>query len=144
MPPPVTTGASSPRTVPASPSNGRTPWVRASPKGTAEAGAPRIRENSCDQHSPETTAWAAAPGRMLVANQVVRLNKSAALHAPDTVVLSPGLGRWDLLVLEPDTTEEAARPLMDAALDDHAPGTHGGVRGTSPTRVTPYRAGARL
>ncbi|MFB7653904.1 MULTISPECIES: DUF5994 family protein [unclassified Streptomyces] len=76
----------------------------------------------------KATAWTAAPGRMLVANQVVRLNKSAAPHAPNTVVLlSPGLGRWDLLVVPPDTTEEAAGPLMAAALDVHAPGTDGGV-----------------
>ncbi|WP_432080414.1 DUF5994 family protein [Streptomyces sp. WAC 04229] len=76
----------------------------------------------------KATAWAAAPGRMLVANQVVRLNKSAAPQAPNTVVLlSPGLGRWDLLVVPPDTTEEAAGPLMAAALGDHASGTDGGV-----------------
>ncbi|MGW1728632.1 DUF5994 family protein [Streptomyces sp. NPDC002306] len=63
------------------------------------------------------TAWTTAPGRLLVANQVVRLNKTATLHAPNTVVLlSPGHGRWDLLVVPPDTTEEAAEPLMTAAL----------------------------
>jgi hypothetical protein len=59
------------------------------------------------------TAWSTAPGRMLVANQVVRLNKTAAPHAPNTVVLlSPGQGRWDLLVVPPDTSEEAAASLM--------------------------------
>lgn len=73
------------------------------------------------------TAWSVAPGRMLVANQVVRLHKAAAPHAPDTVVLlSPGHGRWDLLVVPPDATEEAAVSLMAAALDDRAPDTHGG------------------
>ncbi|MGW6645998.1 hypothetical protein C9J60_17065 [Streptomyces sp. A244] len=65
--------------------------------------------------------WSTAPGRMLVANQVVRLRKTVAAHAPDTVVLlAPGHGRWDLLVVPPDTTEEAAEPIMTAALSDHA------------------------
>ncbi|MBZ9645234.1 DUF5994 family protein, partial [Streptomyces sp. PSKA30] len=66
-------------------------------------------------------AWSAAPGRMPVANQVVRLHRTAASHAPDTVVLlAPGHGRWDLLIVPPDTTEEAAGPLMAAALSDRA------------------------
>ena len=66
-------------------------------------------------------AWSAAPGRMLVANQVVRLQKTVAAHAPDTVVLlAPGQGRWDLLVVPPDTTEEAAEPIMTAVLGDRA------------------------
>lgn len=66
-------------------------------------------------------AWAAAPGRMFVANQVVRLHRTATMHAPDTVILlAPGHGRWDLLVVPPDTTEEAAEPLMTAALSDPA------------------------
>ncbi|MFC9913035.1 DUF5994 family protein [Streptomyces sp. NPDC059862] len=66
-------------------------------------------------------AWSAAPGRMLVANQVVRLHRTATLHASNTVVLlAPGHGRWDLLVVPPDTTEEAAEPLMTAALSDRA------------------------
>ena len=62
--------------------------------------------------------WSAAPGRMLVANQVVRLHRTTAVHAPNTVVLlAPGRGRWDLLVVPPDTTEDAAEPLMAAAAD---------------------------
>ena len=66
-------------------------------------------------------AWSAAPGRMLVANQVVRLRKTVAVHAPDTVVLlAPGHGRWDLLVVPPGTTEEAAESIMSAALSDRA------------------------
>ncbi|GGW54688.1 DUF5994 family protein [Streptomyces galilaeus] len=61
------------------------------------------------------TTWAGAPGRMLVCNQVVRLRRSTAVHAPDTVVLmAPGQGRRDLQVVPPDTTEEAAWPLMSA------------------------------
>ncbi|SNX62727.1 hypothetical protein SAMN06272735_4514 [Streptomyces sp. TLI_55] len=66
-------------------------------------------------------AWSAAPGRMLVCNKVVRLRKSAARHALDTVVLlAPGHGRWDLLVVPPDTTEEDAAPLMTGALSSPA------------------------
>ncbi|MFF5967698.1 DUF5994 family protein [Streptomyces collinus] len=66
-------------------------------------------------------AWSAGPGRMLVANQVVRLRKAVAAHAPDTVVLlAPGHGRWDLLVVPPDTTKEAAEPIMTAVLGDRA------------------------
>ncbi|MFF5358263.1 DUF5994 family protein [Streptomyces scabiei] len=66
-------------------------------------------------------AWSAAPGRMLVANRVVRLRKTVAVHVPDTVVLlAPGHGRWDLLVVPPGTTEEAAEPIIAAALGDRA------------------------
>lgn len=60
--------------------------------------------------------WAELPGRMLVANQVVRLTGNMTASAPHTVVLlAPGRGRWDLLVVPPDTTSEAAEPLMAAA-----------------------------
>ncbi|MFI6466831.1 DUF5994 family protein [Streptomyces sp. NPDC050528] len=61
--------------------------------------------------------WSAAPGRMLVANQVVRLHRTTAVHAPNTVVLlAPGRGRWDLLVVPPELTEAAAEPIMAAAV----------------------------
>ncbi|GAA3799189.1 hypothetical protein GCM10022403_036430 [Streptomyces coacervatus] len=60
--------------------------------------------------------WSAMPGRMLVSNQVVRLRRTLVGSAPYTVVLlAPGQGRWDLLVVPPDTTEEAAEPLMITA-----------------------------
>jgi hypothetical protein len=69
------------------------------------------------------TTWAAGPGRMLVANQVVRLGRNLAASAPHTVVLlASGRGRWDLLVVPPDTTEEAAEPLMAAAVGTPAGG----------------------
>jgi hypothetical protein len=56
---------------------------------------------------------------MLVSNQVVRLHRALAASAPHTVVLlAPGRGRWDLLVVPPDTTDEAAEPLMAAAASD--------------------------
>ncbi|KPI02172.1 hypothetical protein OK074_5356 [Actinobacteria bacterium OK074] len=74
--------------------------------------------------------WLPLPGRMLVANQVVRLNRTPSAAdvstpaAPHTVVLLvPGRGRWDLLVVPPDTTAEAAEPLMAAAAG--AAGGHG-------------------
>lgn len=65
-------------------------------------------------------AWSVPPGRMLVANQVVRLNRTPTVSAPHTVLLlAPGRGRWDLLIIPPDTTEEAAEPLMAAAAGGH-------------------------
>ncbi|MFE9651327.1 DUF5994 family protein [Streptomyces sp. NPDC006365] len=64
--------------------------------------------------------WSATPGRMLVVNQVVRLRRTLAASAQHTVVLiAPGRGRWDLLVVPPETTEEAAEPLMAAASGSH-------------------------
>jgi hypothetical protein len=63
--------------------------------------------------------WSTGPGRMLVFNQVVGLHRTLAASAPHTaVLLAPGRGRWDLLVVPPDTTEEAAEPLMAAAASD--------------------------
>ncbi|MGD6744684.1 DUF5994 family protein [Streptomyces sp. BH106] len=61
-------------------------------------------------------AWPATPGRMLVADQVVRLRRSLAVTPLHTVVLvAPGHGRWDLLVVPPDTPEEEAEPIMAGA-----------------------------
>jgi hypothetical protein len=61
--------------------------------------------------------WSTAPGRMLVANQVVRLHRTTAVHAPNTVtLLTPGRGRWDLLVVPPGLAEEAAESMMAAAV----------------------------
>lgn len=51
-----------------------------------------------------SAAWSAAPGRMFVCNQVVRLRSAVAPHVPNTVVLlAPGHGRWDLLLVPPVT-----------------------------------------
>ncbi|MFJ5266392.1 DUF5994 family protein [Streptomyces sp. NPDC088387] len=62
--------------------------------------------------------WSVTPGRILVANQEVRLHRTRAASAPHTILLlAPGRGRWDLLVVPPDTTEDAAEPLMAAAAD---------------------------
>ncbi|GGS11981.1 hypothetical protein GCM10010252_59070 [Streptomyces aureoverticillatus] len=63
--------------------------------------------------------WAATPGRMFVSNQVVRLSRSTAASAPHTVcLLAPSRGRWDLLVVPPDTPLSVAEPLMVAAAGD--------------------------
>lgn len=63
--------------------------------------------------------WSATPGRMLVFNQVVRLRRSTTMSAPDTVcLLAPSRGRWDLLVVPPDTLPDTAEPLMAAAVGD--------------------------
>ncbi|MER5200852.1 DUF5994 family protein [Streptomyces sp. NPDC002755] len=65
--------------------------------------------------------WAASPGRTLVCNQVVRLRRTATASAPDTVVLlAPGRGRWDLLVVPPNTAEPEAQLSMAAAADGHS------------------------
>ncbi|MCX5420592.1 DUF5994 family protein [Streptomyces sp. NBC_00078] len=67
------------------------------------------------------TTWPSMPGRMLVSNQVVQLHSSLTASAAHTIVLlAPGRGRWDLLVVPPDTTEESAEPLMAAAADGQA------------------------
>ncbi|MFD6737708.1 DUF5994 family protein [Streptomyces anthocyanicus] len=88
----------------------------------------------------DAAAWSAAPGRMFVATQVVRLHKApASPHAPDRVVLlSPGLGRRDLQVIPPDATEEAAALLMAAALDDRRPGADGGRPPTPTAAAGPH------
>ncbi|MEU8793180.1 DUF5994 family protein [Streptomyces sp. NPDC048643] len=63
-----------------------------------------------------SAAWSALPGRILVVNQVVRLTTTATTSDPHTIVLvAPGEGRWDLLVVPPGATEDAAEPLMSAA-----------------------------
>ncbi|MFC8090450.1 DUF5994 family protein [Streptomyces sp. NPDC057301] len=60
--------------------------------------------------------WSPFPGRMLVANQVVRLHLTNHPQAPPTVcLLAPGHGRWDLLVVSPDTGQATAGRLMDEA-----------------------------
>jgi hypothetical protein len=65
-------------------------------------------------------SWSAMPGRLLVSNQVVRLGRTQAASASHTIVLlAAGRGRWDLLVVPPDTTEQAAEPLMAAAAGSH-------------------------
>jgi hypothetical protein len=61
--------------------------------------------------------WTASPGRMLVANQVVRLRRTNLPQAADTVcLLAPGLGRRDLLVVPPDAGETEAGQLMDGSV----------------------------
>ncbi|MEB8336864.1 DUF5994 family protein [Streptomyces endophyticus] len=59
--------------------------------------------------------WSPAPGRMFVAGEVVRLRRSPTAATHTVVLLAPGHGRWDLLVVPPGTTEEAAGPIMDGA-----------------------------
>ncbi|WP_411143361.1 DUF5994 family protein [Streptomyces sp. x-80] len=69
--------------------------------------------------------WSALPGHTLVAGHVVRLRRTAERPGPHTICLvSPGNGRWDLLVVPPDTPEpEAVRVLAAAAAgaDDLTP-----------------------
>ncbi|MCX4458311.1 DUF5994 family protein [Streptomyces sp. NBC_01340] len=59
--------------------------------------------------------WFPFPGRVLVADQVVRLRRTTTQHTPPTVcLLAPGRGRWDLLVVPPAATEAEAGRLMDS------------------------------
>ncbi|MGW2644137.1 DUF5994 family protein [Streptomyces sp. NPDC001393] len=49
-------------------------------------------------------------------DQVVRLRRATMARAPSTVVLvAPGQGRRDLLVVPPEATERAAASIMSAA-----------------------------
>ncbi|WP_063795291.1 MULTISPECIES: DUF5994 family protein [Streptomyces] len=67
--------------------------------------------------------WSSTPGRTLVAGQVVRLRRTLTAAAVHTVVLlAPGRGRWDLLVVPPDTPEEAAGPIMERAAEEGSVG----------------------
>jgi hypothetical protein len=60
--------------------------------------------------------WSSLPGRMLVANQVVRLRRARVPRDPHSIcLLSPGRGRWDLLVVPPGTPEADADLLMTIA-----------------------------
>ncbi|MFD4634497.1 DUF5994 family protein [Streptomyces sp. NPDC058284] len=57
--------------------------------------------------------WSVPPDHLRVADRVVRLHRSPTAPLPHTVVLlSPGRGRWDLLVVPPDSTAEAAEALL--------------------------------
>ncbi|MGW0884259.1 DUF5994 family protein [Streptomyces sp. NPDC002671] len=61
------------------------------------------------------TAWTGAPSRLLVRNEVVRLRRTTTAHAAGTIVLmAPGHGRRDLLVVPPEASEGAAASLMSA------------------------------
>ncbi|MBD0842252.1 DUF5994 family protein [Streptomyces sp. TRM68416] len=72
-------------------------------------------------------SWSACPGRMLVANQVVRLHLTNHPQAPPTIcLLAPGRGRWDLLVVAPDSARREAGRLMDEAARGTIAGDGGG------------------
>ncbi|MFG2353228.1 DUF5994 family protein [Streptomyces sp. NPDC048521] len=59
--------------------------------------------------------WSPFPGRLLVANQVVRLRRTTTQRSPSTVcLLAPGRGRWDLLVVPPAATDAEAGRLMES------------------------------
>ncbi|MEU0250944.1 DUF5994 family protein [Streptomyces sp. NPDC006184] len=75
----------------------------------------------------DQAVWSPFPGRLLVANQVVRLRRTTARRSPSTVcLLAPGRGRWDLLVVPPDATAAEAGRLMEtmatASKDSMGPG----------------------
>ncbi|GGQ76797.1 hypothetical protein Saso_56210 [Streptomyces asoensis] len=60
-----------------------------------------------------TPAWSPFPGRLLIANQVVRLRRTTTQRFPTTVcLLAPGRGWWDLLVVPPAATDAEVGRLM--------------------------------
>lgn len=60
--------------------------------------------------------WTEPPGRLSVAGRAVRLHRNLAASLPRTVVLlAPGRGRWDLVVVPPGSAPESAALLMAAA-----------------------------
>lgn len=67
--------------------------------------------------SVNTEMWHASPGRMLVANHVVRLHRTSGPHGRHVLHLLSGLGRSsrDLLVVPPEVDAADAEPLMAAA-----------------------------
>ncbi|MFF9767853.1 DUF5994 family protein [Streptomyces sp. NPDC014636] len=75
----------------------------------------------------DEAVWSPFPGRLLVANQVVRLHRTTTQRSPSTVcLLAPGRGRWDLLVVPPAATDAEAGRLMEsmatAVQDSTVPG----------------------
>ncbi|MFF9897944.1 DUF5994 family protein [Streptomyces longispororuber] len=79
--------------------------------------------------------WSPAPDRMVADGRMVRLRRSLTATAAHTVVLlAPGHGRWDLLVVPPDTTEEAAKPIMERATGTESVAVAAASRATSRAR----------
>src|SRR4051794_1596701 len=63
----------------------------------------------------DEAAWSPFPGRLLVANQVVRLRRTTTQRSPSTIcLLAPGRGRWDLLVVPPAASDAEAGRLMES------------------------------
>ncbi|MEU7409787.1 DUF5994 family protein [Streptomyces sp. NPDC042638] len=63
----------------------------------------------------DEAVWSPFSGRLLVANQVVRLRRTTTQRSPSTVcLLAPGRGRWDLLVVPPSATDAEAERLMES------------------------------
>ncbi|MEU4463363.1 DUF5994 family protein [Streptomyces sp. NPDC024017] len=61
--------------------------------------------------------WPDCPERMVVAGQEVHVGRTDSPTAPHTVcLLTPGRGRWDLLVVPPATEEAEAVRLMERAV----------------------------
>ncbi|MET9364893.1 DUF5994 family protein [Streptomyces sp. NPDC006632] len=60
--------------------------------------------------------WSAFPGRILVANHVIRLHRATSNRTPDAICLvAPGHGRWDLLVVPTRTEKTEALRLLSMA-----------------------------
>jgi hypothetical protein len=65
--------------------------------------------------------WLPCPERLEVGGQEVHVGHRESPATPDTVcLLTPGRGRWDLLVVPPATTEAEAVRLMEQAVTQDA------------------------
>lgn len=66
--------------------------------------------------SVNAAMWSVSPGRLLIANHVVRLRREPGSRNRHTMcLLSPGRGRRDLLVVPPEVDTADAEHLMAAA-----------------------------
>ncbi|WP_193587927.1 DUF5994 family protein [Streptomyces sp. MBT27] len=84
--------------------------------------------------------WSAFPGRLLVANQVIQLHRSTSRHAPNTLcLLAPGRGRWDLLVVPPETDRAEALRLLATTAGPIGPARPGLFPPTSARSATRRR-----
>ncbi|MFD3927093.1 DUF5994 family protein [Streptomyces sp. NPDC058614] len=74
--------------------------------------------------SVNSEMWHASPGRMLVANHVVRLHRTSGPHGRHVLRLLSGQsrGRRDLLVVPPELVAADAEPLMAAVAAAEAGG----------------------
>ncbi|ARF56259.1 DUF5994 family protein [Streptomyces gilvosporeus] len=72
--------------------------------------------------------WSALPSRILVADHVVRLRRTRIPRpGPDTVCLvAAGHGRWDLLIIAPETPEAEAVAAMARMTREGAAGAEPG------------------
>jgi hypothetical protein len=80
--------------------------------------------------------WRTGPGRLLLGERVLRINRSDAAHSM-ICLLSYGIGRCDLLVIPPGTSLHEGKRLL------HAASAMDAVPGRSPIDPLPSTASAK-